>query len=75
MPFVCGVHDSMLDEVLQQPIEDAMIFAKLDTGEIMTAGEEQGNLPQAQVRSWRRPHKAHTELTKGRMLQMILTLQ
>ena len=33
MPFVCGVHDSMLEEVLNQPIEDSMLFMKLDTGE------------------------------------------
>ena len=48
MPFICGVHDSMLDEVLQQPIEDAMVFMKLDTGDIMTAGEAQGTLPQVE---------------------------
>ena len=47
MPFVCGIHASMLDEVLQQPIEDSMVFAKLDTGELLTVGEMPGSLPNA----------------------------
>ena len=45
MPFVCGVHDSMFEKVLEQPIEDAMVFAQLDTGDIMRAGSEQGHMP------------------------------
>eukprot|EP01050_Picozoa_sp_SAG11_P002458 SAG11_NODE_125_length_15744_cov_50.316075_1_plen_2970_part_10 len=45
MPFICGVHDSMFDEVLEQPIEDAMVFAQLDKGEMMRAGDEQGCMP------------------------------
>ena len=35
----------MFEKVLEQPIEDAMVFAQLDTGDIMRAGSEQGHMP------------------------------
>ena len=69
MPFICGVHDSMLDEVLQQPIEDAMVFMKLDTGEIMTVGDEQGTLPQGPGAKLEKTlSKLLADLNKSRML-------
>eukprot|EP01050_Picozoa_sp_SAG11_P031992 SAG11_NODE_10182_length_849_cov_0.966667_1_plen_260_part_01 len=47
MPFVCGVHASMFDDVLEQPIEESMLFAQLDTGDIMQAGDAEGTMPTA----------------------------
>ena len=72
MPFICGVHDSMLDEVLQQPIEDAMVFMKLDTGEIMTVGDEQGTLPQGPGAKLEKTlTKLLADFNKGRMLSVV----
>ena len=68
MPFICGVHESMLEEVLEQPIEDAMTFAKLDSGEILTVGEAQGTLPQALgAKLEERLTKLHADLKKDRI--------
>ena len=39
MPFLVGVHTSMLDDVLSQPLEDSVLFADLDAGTVGQSGE------------------------------------
>jgi hypothetical protein len=49
MPFVVGIHSSMLDQVLEMPLEESLLIAKLDSGEVMLCGEAggHGTLPAA----------------------------
>ena len=43
MPFVVGIHSSMLDQVLEMPLEESLLIAKLDSGEVMLCGEAGGH--------------------------------
>jgi Ca2+-binding EF-hand superfamily protein len=51
MPFFCGIHESMMEQVLRLPTEDELVVVNLDTDEVQLCISELAELPSSHTRA------------------------